>query len=348
MNQLTGYDLFLEIVEKSFMGEDLFYSGIKYELSPYLVKKTDFTTPSETTPALFRNLKPSFKTTAQSELYRKGARKSWIEKGIHEKCIREVSIDGTNYILPRMNEKATIGIDGAGIRQDNWVFLFCVLEDASAAYTYLERHLKLPKRKKEFKFRHIKNQRVGYRKQLPLFLNLFCTDVLFFKTFLLKKHLPSYLKKIYKGKPTKLKLQQYEVIKTLLTEFFTGVPPEEITDREQLRKRLFEKFNGTRIDLDKGDFPIPEVKVLQILSMVLSKNKELGNLEIRFMNGLDSQCSKEIQMADLIAGCVSYDFRQGQTLLPVFKKLNFEHKLLSRWFNHQKNLVTFYYWGKDY
>ena len=146
----SSYDTFLEIVEKSFMGETLVYLGKKYDLQPFLVRKTDFVTFSKDSHQLFQDLDSSFRNTASSELYRKsGRRKGWIERGVLDNRIREVPIGNETYILPRMNEKATIGIDGAGIRQEDWVFAICFFEDARAGYNYVENHLKLPKRKSQ-------------------------------------------------------------------------------------------------------------------------------------------------------------------------------------------------------
>jgi len=99
--------------------------------------------------------------------------------------------------------------------------------------------------------------------------------------------------------------------------------------------------------LDRDEFPIPEGKFLEIFLRILSKDQEFGIPELHYKSGLDSKQSKEIQLADLIAGCISSDFRKGQNLLPIFRKLDFEQKVLSRWFKDQKNLVSFYYCEKD-
>jgi hypothetical protein len=84
---------------------------------------------------------------AKSELYRKG--KGWIDRSIQSGDARLSELeDEDRYLIPRYSKDRTVGIDTTSIDERVRAIGIFVIPDASAGERYLDKHLKLPKKKK--------------------------------------------------------------------------------------------------------------------------------------------------------------------------------------------------------
>ena len=189
--------------------------------------------------------------------------------------------------------------------------------------------------------------KLKFRKNFNDFINLFCNSIILIRTELFKKKIRSYLKKINKGKVPRYKPTHKRILEVSLKELFENVSNEELIHRTEIRKKLFNLANDKRIDCD-SDFPFSSGKVIEILLEVLSNNKEFGTPIPRYKKMPDSKESKEIQLADLVSGFITWNIKKGNSIPEVFEKLEFEEKILPRWFAGRENLISFYYWESGY
>jgi hypothetical protein len=108
---------------------------------PYdLLKKID--KPQDDFDRLISQLDQRFVATAKSEMYR--AAKGWIEKAVVQQEIRLLSIDNTQYLVPRLTRTRTIGIDTTSIDRRRLIGIF-VIPDDNAGAAFFDKHLRLPK-----------------------------------------------------------------------------------------------------------------------------------------------------------------------------------------------------------
>lgn len=96
--------------------------------------------------SLLKALDPTFKTLANSEVYR--AKTGWITKGLNGhngRKIRRIMIGTDVFLIPDLSKQPSIGIDTSGCENDESIIVICSIPDYEGAYVWLEKHLKLPK-----------------------------------------------------------------------------------------------------------------------------------------------------------------------------------------------------------
>jgi len=150
-------DLFLDIIEKAYLGSDFQYDKQTFRLAPTLVIPADFhrrTVNSHSSfESLLKALDQVFKSLASSEVYR--VRTGWVARGLsghNGRKIRRITVGNDVFLIPDLSKRPSVGIDTSGCANNDSFIVVCSIPDYEGAYLWLERHLKLPKdlHKQEF------------------------------------------------------------------------------------------------------------------------------------------------------------------------------------------------------
>jgi hypothetical protein len=150
-------DLFLDIIEKAYLGSDFQYDRQTFRLEPTLVTPADFqrrTVDSHSSfESLLKTLDPVFKSLASSEVYR--VKTGWVARGLNGhngRKIRRVTIGTDIFLIPDLSKQPSVGIDTSGCDNNESIMVICSIPDYEGAYVWIEKHLQLPKdlHKKEF------------------------------------------------------------------------------------------------------------------------------------------------------------------------------------------------------
>ncbi|MDR1992098.1 MAG: hypothetical protein LBQ98_01135 [Nitrososphaerota archaeon] len=132
---ITGLDIFIDIIEKAYQGASFQYDKETFRLAPTLVRPADFhrkTCNAKTSyESLLNSLDPAFKTLAASEVYRTDT--GWIAKGVNGyngHKIRKITAGEEVFLLPNISKQPTVGIDTSGCRDNiNTVMVVCSIPD---------------------------------------------------------------------------------------------------------------------------------------------------------------------------------------------------------------------------
>ncbi|MCL1976720.1 MAG: hypothetical protein FWG55_01215 [Candidatus Bathyarchaeota archaeon] len=324
---LKGMDLFIDIIEKTYLGTNFQYSGETFRLTPTLVKPADFhKKPAEVQTAydaLLKTLDPAFKTLATSEVYR--ANTGWITKAVNGykgHKIRKITVGEEVYLLPNISKQATVGIDTSGCRDNlNTVMVVCSIPDFEGAYLWLEKHLALPKDVKQNEF-HWNKLGQSYRKRLldnfELVLSVCCDCLLVVKTNVFLNR---------KGK-------MLSVFANLVEGCFSGFEnvPSQAAFRAELKQRFFRAVNRVEVHCDDDFLPLRPDQVVRLLVKTLAKQWGYFENYTPLLANLYSHESKPIQIADIIAGMVKTRIESKENLL--LRPLPFDARKLANYSNH--------------
>ena len=327
--------LFLSIIRAAFLGERFVYKGKIFDLEPTLVKPSDFYRridhPSTQYEALLNSLDLRFKNLAKSEIYR--VKGGWIAhglKGSYGMKIRRIKVGKETFLLPVLYDKPSIGIDTSSIRPNITVIAVCFIPDYEAAYTYLERHLKLPKthnHHKEYKWSKLnRNFRSRVLERFELLLSICCNGILVIQTDAL----------IY---PI-IKLEN--IFKNLIEGCFSGYErhPTQKHLRPALKRKFFEMANGTPIHCDADFRPLTPDKVVRLFVQTLAKRNGRYLKYTPLFANLRSHESKPIQIADIIVGAIRTKIQEEQDL-KLLKPLFFDKRKLK---SCPGRFAKAYYW----
>jgi hypothetical protein len=335
---LKGMDLFIDIIEKTYIGANFQYGGEIFRLTPTLVRPADFhkkpTTVQTVYDALLKTLDPAFKALAASEVYR--ASTGWIAKGVNGyrgHKIRKITVGEEVYLLPNISRQATVGIDTSGCRDNlNTVMVVCSIPDFEGAYLWLEKHLALPKDVKQNEF-HWNKLGQSYRKLLldnfEMVLSVCCDCLLVLKTsvFIDRR---GYRENIFVN---------------LMRGCFSGFETDPIksTLRAGLRQRFFRAINGVAVHCD-DDFASlrPETVVRLLVQTLANQRGDSFENYTPLTAHLHSHESKPIQIADIIAGMVKTKLENKDTAL--LEPLPFDPRKLT---NYSGHLPKVYFWLSD-
>lgn len=292
-------DLFLDIIEKAYLGSDFQYDKQTFRLEPTLVMPADFQRrtiePQSSYESLLKALDPVFKSLANSEVYR--AKTGWIAKGLYGHNghkIRRIAIGDSVYLVPDLAKQAAVGIDTSGCQNNETVMVICSIPDYEGAYVWLEKHLKLPKDLKKNEL-HWTKLNPAFRQQLldrfELTLAICCDSLLVIKT-------NAFIDR--RGK-------MENIFTNLIEGCFSGYEndPTQKDLRPSLKQKYFRSTNGIQIHCDSDFTPLKPDKVVRLLVQTLAKQEGgyFENYTPLFAN-LRSHESKPIQIADIIAGMV--------------------------------------------
>jgi hypothetical protein len=198
-SRITGYNQFLSVVHNCFRGGQIEYESKTYSFSPRILKPYDLIKKRQGKDEFEKyldSINSKFSEIAKSELYRKG--RGWIKKGVEDKKIRTVEIDGELFILPRSITENSIGIDTS--EDDEWKYIgLFIIPDYQTAYYYLENHLELPKTRNHEELRWGKLNQRFRQKVLDRFsecLKVCCEATLIIKTNIFYKAKSHYKERI--------------------------------------------------------------------------------------------------------------------------------------------------------
>ena len=341
-------DLFFDIIHAAFCGESFNYKEVTYKLKPKLVEPRDFIRniedPSNHYERLMTALDPSFKASASHEMYR--SEKGWIAHGIKQKKIRKISFQEEGerertLLLPVLSPQPTVGIDSSGIVGNRYLYAFCFFEDASAGYTYLEKHICIRKPPSEFKFAKLRlRDKIVVRNNLLILLKICCRAVLLIDTDILNM---SHYKQIEKAA---------NLLSKVFDGCFSGGRPERAAWRNRFHKKLFSFGNGVKVHCD-SDFGSTPRDVVDKFIRVLSKNGEFGDPDPTH-SLRKSHESEPIQVADIIVGVCRWNIQQEENPPASFSPLWFNNRLVSRLFRRRKmkrkemeNVQPFYWLSQE-
>ncbi|MBT0160122.1 hypothetical protein G4O51_09070 [Candidatus Bathyarchaeota archaeon A05DMB-2] len=300
--------LFLAIIRAAYLGDKFQHNNSTYNLKPTLVNPYDFSrriiNPSNDYYKLLASLDSHFKDLARTEVYRRNT--GWIAqglKGYHGQRIRRIKHDKEIYLIPVLSNNSSVGIDTSSIGQKTSVIAFCFIPDAEAAYTYLERHLLLPKTHNHAEFKWIKLNRDYKAKILEnfnLLLPLCCNALLIIET-------DAIVSPVGKFENT---------FKNLIEGCFSGYE-REVNKRTALKRTMFQLANNVPIHCDK-DFPhLPSDKAVKLFVQTLAKQNGWYERYTPLYAPLASHESKPIQIADIIAGTIRTKIQQNEALDPL-------------------------------
>ena len=254
--------LFLSIIRAAYLGDKFQYNNRTYNLKPTLVNPYDFSRriihPSNDYYRLLASLDAHFKDLARTEVYRKNT--GWIAQGLkghHGQRIRRIKYGKEVFLIPVLSGNSSVGIDTSSIEHKTSVMAFCFTPDAEAAYTYLERHLFLPKTHNHAEFKWTKLNREYKAKVLvkfSLLLLLSCSALLVIET-------DAIISSFGKFENT---------FRNLIDGCFSGCE-RDTNKRVALKKKLFQLANNVPIHCDK-DFPhLPPDKAVKTFVQTLAK-----------------------------------------------------------------------------
>jgi len=182
--------MFFDIVRAAYLGEEYRLGTTIFKLSPRIARPYDFSRrtirKADEYERLMSSLDSRFRDAARSDLYRRDT--GWLDRGKRDCKIRVIEIDDEPHIIPTLVQEKTVAIDTSTINNSAMVLGICNIPDFQSAYTYLERHLALPKTHNHKEFRWSKLNPETRQKVLDDFatlLHISCNALLVIKTIAL-------------------------------------------------------------------------------------------------------------------------------------------------------------------
>lgn len=329
-------DLFFDLIEKTYMGSDFQYEKQTFRLEPTLVQPADFHKRTfgsslNSYESLLRALDPTFRSLAKSEVYR--VRTGWIAQGLrgyNGHRIRRIKVGPDVFLIPKLLNNSSIGIDTSGLANNDSVIVICFIPDYEGAYLFLEKHMKLPKDhcKNELHWSKLNGSyRASLLEKFELVLSICCDGLLVIKTNALNDR---------RGKIENL-------FTNLVEGCFSGYEgdPTQKEFRPVLKKKFFNAANGVQIHCDADFRPLTPEKVVRLLVQTLAK-RDGGKFEeyTPLFANLHSHESKPIQVADIVAGMVKTCIETG-TFQKMLQPLPFDLRKMKK---YSDNPPKAYFW----
>jgi len=326
--------LFLSIIRDAYIGKRFAYQNKTFNLKPTLITPYDFSRkirhPTNDYEKLLTSLDPHFKEAARAEVYRKT--KGWIAQGLqgyHGIKIRQVKVDKNIFLLPVLTDKNSVGIDTSSIEQKTTILAFCFIPDYEAAYTYLEKHLALPKthNHEEFKWTKLnRNYKAQVLERFKMLLSISCDAILLIETDAIISPMGKF----------------ENVFRNLIEGCFSGYEkdPKHAKLRPTLRKKFFQLTNDVQVHCDK-DFPhLASDKAVKLFVQTLAKQNDWYETYTPLFATLKSHESKPIQLADILVGAVKTKIQNNQPLDPL-TPLAFDKRKIA---SFEGRYAKAYYW----
>lgn len=291
-------DLFLDIIEKAYLGSDFQYKKQTFRLQPTLVAPADFyrrafDSSLTSYESLLKALDPVFKSIASSEVYR--VKTGWVAQGLkghNGRRIRRITVGKDIFLLPDLSKQSSIGIDTSGCGNNDSVIVICSIPDYEGAYVWLEKHLRLPKDhyKNEFHWSKLNSTcREQLLDKFELTLSICCDGLLVIRTNAMNER---------RGKIENL-------FTNLIEGCFSGYErdPKQKDLRPSLKRRFFNTVNKVQVHCNADFRPLTPEKVVRLLVQTLAK-QDGGRFEeyVPLFANLHSHESKPIQIGDIVAG----------------------------------------------
>lgn len=244
--------------------------------------------------------------------------------------IRRVKIDKSLFLLPVLSQSRSVGVDSSSIENKTTILAFCFIPDHEAAYTYLERHMVLPKTHNHQEFKWSKLNR-DYRRMvlenLKILLVISCEALLLIETDAIISP---------KGKFE-------DLFKNLIEGCFSGYGkhPNYSKLRPNLRKRLFQLANNDPVHCDK-DFPhLTSDKAVRLFVQTLARRDGWYEQYTPLYAPLKSHESKPIQITDIIVGAFKTKVQNNESLEPL-SPLPFDKRKIGAF---KGRYARAYYWA---
>lgn len=271
-------------------------------------------------------LSPEFISNANSELYR--IKRGWIQRGVEEKLVTTFSENDKKFIIPKISRISSVGIDSS-----SGLFVICFFDNHLAGVKYLEDHIKIPKSSvgggKEFKWQKLNR---SYRKtitdNLERLINISCTGIFAINSNFINSdnHLT------------------HSQMAGLIDGCFTGYdnnPTQNQVFRQGLREFFFSYCDGIPVHCDPDFQKVNPGDIVRIIVRQLSRKGKMRECTPSYAT-LRSHESLPIQLADIVAGCLSKQI-QNDVIPPYpFKHLFFDER------NIPKKALKTGRWAKGY
>ena len=327
-------ELFLSIIRNAYLGQKLVYENRTFKLEPTLVTPYDFSRkirrPKNDYEKLLVSLNSSFKAAARTEVYRR--KKGWVAAGLegyHGMRIRRVTIDEDVFLLPVLSQGNSIGIDTSSIENNVTILVFCFISDYEAAYTYLEKHMILPKTHNHPEFKWAKlnqNYKMKVLEKFKMLLAISCDAILLIETDAIISPAGKF----------------ENLFKNLIEGCFSGYEKHPVQSRlrSHLRKKFFQLANNVQVHCDK-DFPhLASDKAVKLLVQTLAKRNGWYEQYTPLYAPLKSHESKPIQVADIIVGTAKTKIQNNESLEPL-SPLPFDKRKIAAF---KGRYAKAYYW----
>jgi hypothetical protein len=255
-----------------------------------------------------------FVAAAKSEMYR--TRRGWIDKAVSEQKIRMLSIDDTQYLIPRLSKTRTVGIDTSSIDTRRLIGIF-IVPDENAGASLFDKHLQLPKTHNHAEWKWSKlndSYRDTVLKEFNIVLEVCCEAALLIDTDLLssgKGHVKDKLTYLVEG-------------------CFSGYERLFGEKRKQLRSLFYSLINNTPVHCDSDFTPVTPEDVVRTLVRQLAKTDSGFNQFTPLNVPLRSHESTSIQIADILVGAIKELKVQGRSIQP-FEDLWFDKRKIRSW-----------------
>ena len=326
----SWYGLFLQLVRDAFTGGTVSRGSETFTFDPRLVQPYDFLRKRVAADDFARyldSIDQRFFDVAKSELYRKD--RGWIARGAASGKIRIVRIDSSEVLVPRLSLDYSIGIDSSSIGDLKVIGIFA-LPDERSAYTYLEKHLRLPKTHNHEEIRwsklnkEIRETVCGRFEEL---VSLCCDAALIIKTNVLsgaKSHVSDRIINLVDG-------------------CFSGYEKTAGQERRLLRARFFQMLNNKPVHCDPDFSPLSPGEVVRLLVKRLSKEDGQFAESTPLVAELRSHESQTIQVADILVGATRKLLEEGKTT-PSLHQLHFDLRKIR---SYPKTTAQCYYFVKE-
>jgi len=333
-----GYHIFLEIIRRSFAGENFEHRNKGFKLAPTLVAPYDFLrkieSPSSEYHRLLSELGDDFRKIARTEMYRKG--RGWIAQGVSQRKIKAITVDGKNLLVPILSPP-TVGIDTSGIDDSASIITICFMDNSGAGIVFLEKHLSLPKAKvpSEFKWNNLDSQnRTKASENLDLFLNVASCGLLAIHTNMLVSPISS---RVY-------------AFRDLIEGCFSGfekTPYQPKNVRDGFRQRFFSMCNNIPIHCDADFRPLTSDKIARLLVSTLSKKNDKIQEFVPLHAELKSEESSSIQIADIAAGILGGKIRNREKPPASLSSLYFDNRKINKKARQKGKFAKAYFWFRN-
>ena len=316
----SWYELFLSIVNGTFQGKLGIGQG-RLDFSPRILRPYDLLRkidkPQDDLDNFDRSisqLDQHFVAAAKSEMYR--ARRGWIDKAISEQKIRMLSIDDTQYLIPRLSKTRSVGIDTSSIDTRRLIGIF-IIPDENAGASLFDKHLQLPKTHNHAEWKWNKLNET-YRnivlEKFNVVLRVCCEAGLLIDTDLLssgKGHVKDKLTNLVEG-------------------CFSGYENLCGEERKQLRSCFYSLINNTPVHCDSDFTSVSPEDVVRTLVRQLAKTDSGFNRFTPLNVPLRSHESTSIQIADILVGAIK-ELKVRNLSIQPFEDLWFDKRKIRSW-----------------
>jgi hypothetical protein len=323
-------EIFFDIVRAAYLGQEYRLDSTTFKLSPRIARPYDFSRRTIKSgneyDRLMSSLDSRFKDAAGSDLYRRGT--GWLDRGTRDGKIRIIEINKEPHIIPVLTATRIVAIDTSTIEGHAVVLGFLSLPDFQSAYTYLERHLELPKTHNHEELHWSKLNQECRRKVLdnfPVLLQISCDALLVIKTDALISP---------KGK-------HESVLTNLIDGCFSGYESTEGKFRQSLREHFYAKTNNTPIHCDADFSPLAPLKVAT--TYVKRLGDGLRPAPTPTFVDLRSHESKPIQVADMLIGAMRNRLQENNTP-QLLTTLKFDKRKIK---SQKGKTVSAWFWTKE-